>query len=155
MFGLINISEAASIAIHAGVFLAGEPGRFWAARRLAGKLGCSIHHLMKVIRQLVRAGLLEARQGPAGGVCLARRPDAISVLDIYIAAGGQPEPPGGLLKGNVCRGNVCLLGKLLFQENRRLIDLLRAVSLASIADSLNAHARSSQGNNKPLRRRGS
>lgn len=136
MLGLLNISEAMSIALHTCACLAGEPDRFHSARQISEKLGFSAHHFAKVVQQLVRAGLLETERGPAGGAKLARPPDTITLLEIYVAAGGSPDTKGCLLKHDICDGKSCALGKLMAAENRRLLALLRTTTLASVVRSL-------------------
>lgn len=136
MLGLLNISEAMSIALHTCACLAEDPERFHSAHQISGKLGFSIHHSAKVVQQLVRSGLLETERGPSGGAKLARPPDKITLLEIYVAAGGSPTYKGCLLKHDICRGDSCALGKLMAKENRRLVELLETVTLDSVVRSL-------------------
>jgi Rrf2 family protein len=44
--------------------------------------------LYRVLHRLVEAGLLHAVSGPGGGYMLARKPRAISLLDIVVAVEG-------------------------------------------------------------------
>ena len=136
MLGLLNISEARSIALHTCVWLADDPGRFHSARQISKKLGLSPHHFAKVVQQLVRADLLETERGPAGGARLVRPPAEINLLEIFIAVGGNPIYRGCLLKHNICKGDGCALGKLMARENKRLVGLLKNVTLASVVRSL-------------------
>ncbi|MFA5042550.1 MAG: Rrf2 family transcriptional regulator [Kiritimatiellia bacterium] len=136
MLGLLNISEAMSIALHACVWLADDPERFHSARRMAAKLGFSPHHCAKILQQLVRSGILETERGPAGGARLARPPAEVTLLEIYGAVGGNPAYKGCLLKRNICKGDACALGKLMSNENKRLIGLLKDVTLAGVVSSL-------------------
>jgi Rrf2 family protein len=136
MLGLLNISEAMSIAMHTCVWLADDPGRFHSARQISAKLGLSPHHFAKVAQQLVRTDILETERGPAGGARLAKPPAKITILDIYVAAGGNPIYTGCLLKHNICKGNNCALGKLMAKENKRLAGLLKNVTLANVVRSL-------------------
>jgi Rrf2 family protein len=136
MLGLLNISEAMSIALHTCACLAEEPERFQSARELSDKLGFSAHHFAKVVQQLVRAGLLETERGPTGGAKLARAPEKITLLEIYVAAGGTPHYKGCLLKHDICKGDGCALGKLMAKENERLVALLETVTPDSVVRSL-------------------
>jgi len=136
MLGLLNISEAMSIALHTCAWLAENPETFSSARKISAKLGFSPHHSAKVVQQLVRAGILETERGPAGGARLARRPEDINLIDIYVAAGGVPEYTDCLLKHAICDGKSCALGRLMTKENKRLIALLKRTSLASIVRSM-------------------
>ena len=136
MLGLLNISEAMSIALHTCAWLADEPARFHSAREVSDQLGFSSHHFAKVVQQLARAGILETERGPVGGARLARAPREITLLEVYVAAGGMPDYTGCLLKHEICRGDGCGLGKLMARENRRLTRLLRDVTLDTVVRSL-------------------
>lgn len=141
MLGLLNISEAMSIALHTCASLAEQPDRYQSAREISDRLGFSAHHFAKVVQQLVRAGLLMTERGPAGGARLARPAGEITLLEIYVAAGGTPDYTGCLLKHEICKGDGCALGKLMAKENERLVDLLKTVTLESIVRSLKRNRR--------------
>ncbi|HRR33730.1 MAG TPA: Rrf2 family transcriptional regulator [Kiritimatiellia bacterium] len=136
MLGLLNISEAMSIALHTCASLAEQPDRLQSAREISERLGFSAHHFAKVVQQLVRAGILATERGPAGGARLARPPSEITLLEIYVAAGGSPNYKGCLLRHDICQGDGCALGKLMSKENERLTELLQNVTLESIVRSL-------------------
>ncbi len=61
------------------------------ARRLAEFYGLPEAYLAKLLKALVRAGLLSATSGPRGGFRLARPPGDITVADIVEAVEG-PSP---------------------------------------------------------------
>lgn len=136
MLGLLNISEAMSIALHTCAYLDDNAEGFSSARVIADKLGFSANHSTKVVQQLVRAGILATVRGPSGGARLARPAADITLLEIYEAAGGTPRYTGCLLKSDVCDGRRCALGKLMARENERLVKLLGVTSLQSVVRSL-------------------
>jgi Rrf2 family protein len=139
MLGLLNISEAMSIALHTCASLAVEPKDFHSARTLSKQMGFSPNHFAKVVQQLAHAGLLETERGPSGGARLARSAEKITLLEIYVAAGGTPTYKGCLLKHAVCDGTGCALGRLMARENEKLVKLLKDVTLASVVRSLKKH----------------
>lgn len=71
--------------IYLGLHGGGEPV---SPRRLAEELGESPTYLAKVMRHLVKATILRAQRGSAGGVLLQREPAAISLLSIVEACQG-------------------------------------------------------------------
>ena len=133
MTGMLNISEATSIALHLCVALAGGGPGFHATSGISRRLGFSSNHSAKVVQMLVRAGILETGRGPAGGARLAKAADQITLLDVYAAAGGDPKPSGCLLNHAVCRGDGCILGKTFREENARLFSLMKRTRLSTIA----------------------
>ena len=61
------------------------------ARRLAEFYGLPEAYLAKLLKTLVRAGLLGSASGPRGGFRLARPPEEITVADVVAAVEG-PGP---------------------------------------------------------------
>lgn len=92
MLGKTSIS-----AIRALLFLAQqERNGWWSPRRLAAELGESPTYLAKILRQLVKAGILEVTRGVRGGVRLLRQPREITLLDVV-------EACQGAIVGDYCR----------------------------------------------------
>ena len=59
------------------------------ARRLAEFYGLPEAYLAKLLKALVRAGVLSSASGPRGGFRLARPPEEITVADVVAAVEGQ------------------------------------------------------------------
>lgn len=94
MLGKTSIS-----AIRALLFLAQQDGTgWWSPRRLAAGLGESPTYLAKVLRQLVRAGVLDVARGVRGGVRLARNPGEVTLLEVV-------EACQGAIVGDYCRSD--------------------------------------------------
>lgn len=92
MLGKTSIS-----AIRALLFLAQQKGDgWWSPRRLAAELGESPTYLAKVLRHLVKAGILDVARGVHGGVHLLRRPREVTLLEIV-------EACQGTIVGDYCR----------------------------------------------------
>jgi Rrf2 family transcriptional regulator, nitric oxide-sensitive transcriptional repressor len=137
MPGLLNIPESMSIALHTCLWIVDDPRAFRPSPSIAKELGFSYNHFAKVVQKLVRAGLLETERGPKGGIRLARAPKAISMLEIYEAAGGEPlRPHRCLLDPTICAGRACALGLLIESENDRLHKTMKNTTLAGLARSL-------------------
>jgi Rrf2 family protein len=64
--------------------------------QLSETLDCSPSYLAKVLRGLVRGGVLDSYRGARGGVRLAHAPEDISLLDVT-------EASQGVLVRNYCR----------------------------------------------------
>lgn len=137
MPGLLNIPESMSIALHTCLWIADGPRSFRPSPAIAKTLGFSYNHFAKVVQKLVRAGVLETERGPRGGIRLARDPKAVSMLEIYQAAGGEPlRPHRCLLDPKICAGRACALGRLIESENNRLHQTMKQTTLAGLARSL-------------------
>jgi len=140
MTGLLNISEALSIAVHTCVWLAGADRAWVPVKRIAETLDFSRNHMAKVVQQLVRAGILVSARGPSGGVALGQSADTITLKDLYLATGGTPKTEGCLLASSICDGRNCLLGQAIAEENRRLFDLFSKTTVADLVKTVETKA---------------
>ena len=88
----MKLSDGVEQAIHSVTMLAGlEENAVLSAASLAEYHGVSVSYLLKHLQAMSGAGILATVPGPRGGYRLARRPAAISLLDIVLAVEG-PAP---------------------------------------------------------------
>lgn len=83
MSHLINISEAASLALHGLAIVAQKSPNKVNAKYLAERLNASEAHLAKIFQRLSKSGLIKSFRGPTGGFMLNKPAEKISFLDIY------------------------------------------------------------------------
>ena len=81
-------------------------------------------YLKKIIRQLVVAGLITSEAGKKGGVCLSRKPDKITLLDIFEAIEGKE--PFAKATGLVERVFVNELKEIMDQKQAMILDAFNA-----------------------------
>ena len=92
------ITKTSLLATRALVFLAeAEQGVVVSPRSIAARLGESPAYMAKVLRSLVKAGILRAEHGRNGGVLLNRRPIDVTLLAIV-------EACQGAIAGSYCQG---------------------------------------------------
>jgi len=87
------ISLTAEHALRAVVYLASHPGNCCTVDCIAKHSGIPAGSLAKVLQQLSRSGLVSSQRGPNGGFVLTRSPQALTFMDVIIAADGQ-RPSG-------------------------------------------------------------
>lgn len=91
------LNKTSISAIRALLLLAQqERGACRSPRRVAEMLGESPTYMAKVVRHLVKSGILEAEKGSKGGVRLAREPWEITLLSVV-------ESCQGVIVGDFCR----------------------------------------------------
>ena len=134
MSGFLNMSEAAALALHAVVLLAAREGRPVPTSEIAEVLDASKDHLHKVLQRLTRAGYVRAERGTKGGFVLAKPAGRIRLLDVYEAMDGPINVRQCLLGSGFCRGDRCVLGKLVRRINREVKDFLARTKAADLAD---------------------
>ena len=145
----MKLSEGVEDAIHSAATLAGLPERATLpASALAECFDLSGTYLLKHLKALVAAGVLESVPGPAGGYRLARAPRAISLLDIVLAVeGSQPafrcreirqRGPGGLEPAAYRKP--CGINAAMLKAERAWRDVLASTTLSDIVQGYEAEA---------------
>ncbi len=112
MAKLINLSEAASLAIHSMVLIAKSKTHI-NVNKLAEEMGASRNHLAKIMQQLVKFGFLKSVRGPNGGFVLNMAPENITMLSIYEAIEGKIEVHDCPLDRQICPFDKCLMSGLV------------------------------------------
>ena len=86
----MRLTRASSYALHAVVHMAGQKKDGpTASHIIAEKRGIPERFLLKVLKPLVSAGILDSIKGPNGGYSLARSANEISMLDVIEAVDGS------------------------------------------------------------------
>jgi Rrf2 family protein len=113
MSGILQISEAVSLALHSMVLIAKTKGMLTTGE-IADTTKASHAHLSKVLQRLSKADLVNSVRGPSGGFYLARPANTITLLEIYETMEGPIEIPKCLLKNNdKCLYDQCMFNGLL------------------------------------------
>jgi Rrf2 family iron-sulfur cluster assembly transcriptional regulator len=99
----LELTRRGDYAVRAMLALTAANGDGWtSAPRIAASMAIPERFLPRVLRDLARAGLVDAHAGRSGGYRLARPASAISLLDV-IDAVEPPEPvPRCVLRGIPC-----------------------------------------------------
>jgi Rrf2 family protein len=129
MAKLVNLSEAASLAIHAMVLIA-KTKTHTNVNTLAEKMGASKNHLAKIMQQLVKFGFLKSVRGPNGGFVLNMLPENITMLSIYEAIEGKIEVHDCPLDRHICPFDKCLMSGLVKDVTIQFQDYFKKNTLA-------------------------
>jgi Rrf2 family nitric oxide-sensitive transcriptional repressor len=118
------------------MYLALDRTRLATIPEIAAAYGISENHLMKVVHQLARAGVVESVRGKGGGVRLARAPDEIRLGAIVRASEGN-APIVECMSGDpgACRITApCRLKGILVNAFDALYDSLDEHTLADLVE---------------------
>ena len=86
---MMRVSQRLDYALRAVVLLAAQPpGKYVAAGEIADRLLLPRRFVEQQLSALAKAGIVDSRRGPAGGVALARAPREIYMLDLVRAVQG-------------------------------------------------------------------
>jgi Rrf2 family protein len=132
MAGILHISDAASLGLHAMAVLAGEPDQRVSTHEIASRLNVSEAHLAKVLQRLVKVELLQSVRGPKGGFQLARDPDEITLLQIYEAIDGPMKEGTCVLGLPICERVSCIFGTLLGHMQGRVDEYFSNTKLSKL-----------------------
>ena len=132
MSKILNISEAATIAIHSMALIA-RSKNLLNAMEIAEITGFSKNHISKVLQQLVKYNFLNSTRGPKGGFVLKREPQLISLMEIYNVIDGEIENETGCkMHCDNCPFNSCIFGGLSQKFSKEFSEYLSSKNLATV-----------------------
>lgn len=125
------ITKTSLLATRALLVLADDKQAVTSPRHIAGLLGESPAYMAKVLRLLVKAGILHAERGVKGGVFLARKPGEVTLLDVVEACQGQ-------IVGSYChevadRRTTCSFHRATLELQTSIVSALSHWSLEDLA----------------------
>lgn len=104
--------------------------------RIAESQGISPNYAKQLLNRLTRNGLLVSRKGVSGGYSLARKPESISLLDIYKALGMKIVPVPCLELGHrfCSRTKTCGARRAWRDLGDKIAKALNSISVGDIVD---------------------
>jgi Rrf2 family protein len=112
MSKIIQLSEAASLALHAMVLI-GKSEQIINVSQIAEQTASSKNHLSKVMQRLVKDNYVKSTRGPAGGFVLNKKAAEITLLDIYQSIEGPITESDCPMGRNICPFDKCLTGGII------------------------------------------
>jgi len=133
----VRLTSHSDFAFRTLIYLASRPDETVSVGAIAEAFGISAHHLAKVAQVLARAGYVESQRGAAGGLRLARAPDAIGLGDVLRTT----EPDFHLVEcfdreRNQCvLTGACALQDILRKALRAFVEVMDGYTLADLTRS--------------------
>lgn len=131
MSKIFTLSEAASIAIHGMVLIARHEEEGINAVRIAEYTGLSRNHIAKVMQRLVKDDLLKSFRGPAGGFSLKKKPEEITLLNVYESIEGPLGVTDCPFDYEICNYDKCMMGNVI---NKMTLDFKKYLSTQTLKD---------------------
>ena len=133
---LMQIPRKIEYALRAMIYLADRPAGVARGSEIARHEQIPKYYLEKVIRDLMRRGLVQARRGPGGGYQLARSAAQITFRDIIEAVEGP-------ITLNICTDGssscalqpTCRMYRVWEKGQRVLLEVFSDTSLSEVASS--------------------
>ncbi len=108
MAKIVTLTEAASIALH-GMIIVAKSETMVNVVQIAEVTGSSKHHVAKIFQRLVKDNFLNSHRGPTGGFTLKKRPEEITLLDLYESIEGKIEVKNCPHDKAVCPFDLCIM----------------------------------------------
>ena len=129
------ITKQTDYATRAILHLAKHPGDFVSSRKIAAKEKIPLYFLRRLLQDLIRHGLVESREGVAGGVRLRAKPENIRLTDIIRIFQGNVQLSECMFRKRLCSNRAtCVLRKRIRRiekmvtrefENTTVADLIK------------------------------
>ncbi len=129
MSKIFNLSDAASIAIHAMVLVA-KSGSSINVIKIAEATSTSKHHVAKVMQRLGKDNFVSSQRGPTGGFFLKKNASEITFLDIYESIEGKVEIEKCVFKTPVCPFDKCIMNNISNKMSEEFIQYLKGQTLS-------------------------
>jgi Rrf2 family protein len=131
----MQVSRKVDYALRAVIHLANDEhrGRACSVAEIAERERVPKQFLEKIIRDLIRTGLVRSRRGPHGGYVLARPAETVTFRHVIEAVEGP-------ISLNVCVGEhaecflmgLCGMNRIWAEGQRRVMDLFQNTTIASV-----------------------
>jgi FeS assembly SUF system regulator len=113
--------------------LAGSPAAILSAQDIAMRAHLTLPTVAKLLKQLVRAGLVQSQRGAHGGYRLARDPSTITVADVVVALEGPVALTECSGEGSGCQIQTQCETRTNWQAiNQAIAQALASVTLAQM-----------------------
>jgi len=128
------LSQSAGYATTALGCIAAMGGKPVLVKVVAEACGIPQPYLAKIVNLLARAGLLQTQRGVGGGVCLARPPQEIKLVEICAALDDHVLQPKCMLGNATCGSDrACPAHAFCNSYRGQLADFLEGTTVADIA----------------------
>lgn len=128
MANLLQFSEAVFLGIHAMILIARHKN-IVNANQIAEITNSSRNHLAKILLTLAKHKLVKSLRGPTGGFVLARKPEEITLIEIYEAIEGKISPTKCPNGKPICPFDKCILNNIIGKVSDDIIKFFSTQTL--------------------------
>lgn len=133
----MKLQKATQFALLAVLELARDPAEQHSVAEIAERYGISANHLAKVLRDLGRAGLVEAVRGAGGGYRFCGNAKRTSLYDVINLFGDTMEGEADIPAPAGATDIGAALGRVLAEVDEIAVATLKSISLATLIKSMN------------------
>jgi len=127
------ITKNTDYAIRALLVLGMAPEMFLSAREIAEKEMIPLPFLRRILRELLKKGYMESREGTGGGVRLTRRTEDIRISEVIQFFQGRIQLSTCMFRKTACRNRTfCPLRKRIMAIEELVSREFNAITLATL-----------------------
>ena len=128
----------ADYAVRTLIFLSIQGGSgYISTTTLAKELGLPLNYLRRICSTLIKAGILETREGTGGGVRLLKKAADITVLELMELLDGQPEISDCTFQKKLCSNRkTCVLRKRILAIEEIVNQEFAAITIQTLIDDI-------------------
>ncbi len=134
---MLKMNKSTRFALYCIVELSRDADAVLSARHIADKYCISEHHVVKVLQQLTRAGLVRSIRGTKGGFQIAVDPKTVTMYDVVkITEPIVPKRGCSLLElDEECSfDNICRIGDVFAEIQEQAYYTLKSVTIATLIE---------------------
>jgi Rrf2 family protein len=127
----LQITRETDYAIRTVLYLSGKENFTAKAENISKEMEIPKNFLMKILKELEKAGLLKLKRGVSGGVTLAKKPDEITLYDVIIVMEKSISLNRCVINKGIC-GLVpyCPVHPIWFKVRNKLIEDLKEIKFS-------------------------
>ena len=133
MPGILNISEATSLAIHAMIYIEANSNRKVSTKEIAAEFNASEAHLSKVLQRLVRSGYVKSVRGPKGGFTIEKTGSSLTLIHLYELFEGTLSDDICMFQNSSCTLKQCAMDDFLGGMKRLVMDYMNETTVNKLA----------------------
>ncbi len=136
----MKLNQATDYAIRSVLHLSGLPfGQVMEAKLIAEEENIPMRFLLKIMRLLTQAGIVESYRGVNGGYALARNPSEITLLDVVEAIEGPIAINRCLIAPEYCSKKFsehCPVHEALFKLQQSMVEHLKQYNFQMLRERM-------------------
>jgi len=127
------ITKNTDYAFRALVELAAKEGKYVSALAIARAQKIPYQYLRSILQALLKAGLIESREGSGGGVKLRGKPSGTKFIDVIKIFQGDLEFSECMFRNRICENRPkCILRKELKRIEAKVAAEFKSITLEKI-----------------------
>ncbi|MFH1578440.1 MAG: Rrf2 family transcriptional regulator [Candidatus Omnitrophota bacterium] len=130
------LTKNTDYAVRALLELTRQKGAFISARQVAKEQDIPYQYLRRILRELIKNGLVISREGSRGGFKINKKPDSIAVVDVVKLFQGDIQFSECMFRNKICANrSKCVLRKEVQRIEKIVKKEFKGITIARLLKS--------------------